>query len=248
MKYSKGIVRVLFVVSGFLLFLLSYVFQLNQYLLLADGVKDFGVVLLSIVVLDFIWNAVGGDFSRKDFQSNGVSKVYLTPDEAEKDFSWIELVKKAKKRIDLQGLTLNYLATKQEFMTALRERIIAGVEVRVVLMSPDNPISNDAQHFLYPEDLKAGSKTSSAIFKRLEYEINGIESKRGQFTLLLSKEHSISIALRRFDDKLFVIHYQLNRHTADTPVYLIREGENSELFHSYLTSFDDSFRQPLQPK
>lgn len=241
MKYSKGIVRVLFIVSGFLLFLLSYVLQINQYSLLADGVKDFGVVLLSVVVLDFIWNAVGGDFSEKDKQE-GVSKVYLSPDRAEKEASWIELVKKAKKRIDLQGLSLNYLATKQGFMEALKASIIAGVKVRVVMMSPDNPLSGDPRFYVYPEQLKSESKTCAKNFQRLEDEIKSIKGRRSQFKFMLSEVKPISISLRRFDDKLYIIHYQHNQNTFDSPVYLITKSENRELFQKYIASFEGLFK------
>lgn len=242
MKYSKGIVRVLFIVSGFLLFLLSYALQLNNYLLLADGVKDFGVVLLSVVVLDFIWNAVGGDFSREDKQAS-ISKVYLSPVDVEKEVSWIELVKKARRRIDLQGLSLHYLATSQGFMEALRERIAAGVKVRVIMMSPASTFANDSRLFMYPENSKNQCQTSAGIFLALKDELKKAQGIIGKFKIVLSEEIPLSISLRRFDQKLFIIHYVATLNTLDTPAYFVEEKANPELFRKYLAPFENQFKR-----
>ncbi|MGH7492632.1 MAG: hypothetical protein ACREOO_09575 [bacterium] len=241
--YRKNFARWIFILLGVLFIAGAYIFQIQGWDLFADVTKDFAVVLLSIVLLDLLWNAAGGDFNQARNNLRGLSKVYLEPEEVDKDISWIDLARKAHHEIDLQGLTLSFLSTNEDFIKVLKERIIAGIRVRVVVMAPDNPIiqkSSGVKHFLYPDTLKTQSKTTAEIFERLQEELNNIKPQKGKLTFLLNKTLPMSIAIRRFDDQLFLLPYLWNKNTLNTPVFLI-EGSNNRLFQIYVDSFEDQF-------
>lgn len=238
-------VRVLFVLLSLFLISLAYILQIRGQQLFYDVMKDIGVVLLSIVILDIIWRVVGGDLNEERANQNRFIKVYRTVHEVEKDFSWINLATKSKRKIDLQALSLAYLASNDEFMRAIKEKIIAGVSVRVVLMSPDHPLleepMEDLGSFIYPKEIKLLSKTSAERFEKMQRELGDVKSRRGSLTLVLNKSRPMSISVKRFDDELFIQHYEWNTHTINTPMYYFTGGEKQPLFERYVQIFEDQF-------
>lgn len=242
----KNFVRSLFMVSGLLLLSLAYILQMNQQGIIAEVAKDFGVVLLSIVMLDYIWNKVGGDLSDIEGRDNVVSRVYLIPEEMGNEDKLTSNIEKAKHRIDLQGLTLGYVATSQKILAALRKKIIAGVKVRIVILSPLNPLICDLpgfKSFKFPETLKNQCENFAVVFKEFQKEIESIKNKRGQFEFILCRSQSLAMAFRRFDDKIYIVHYMPNRNTTETPVYYIKESENRKLFKAYVKAFEEQFTE-----
>lgn len=246
MKYSKFNVRVIFVLSGFLLITLTYILKIWDLELLSDIIKDFAVVLLSIVLVEYIWDKFGNnDFNKSQLKKFGIFNVYSCPEEAESDNSWIELIKNANERIDLQALTLSFLARNNEVIQMIRKKIINGVKVRVIIMSPDHPHISESvtnENFLFPDEIRSSSNTTIKIFAKLENEIKKVKKIKGQFSFFVEKERPISISIRRFDDKLFVLPYIWNRDTVNTPVYLIK-GEDNKLFKIYIGSFEEQFKK-----
>lgn len=241
--YSRKMVRLIFTLSGGLLVCLAYILNLGDYPLISEILKDFGVIALSIALLDVVWTGLGGDLSQQEGGWHGLRKLYLNPEESEKDISWIDLVKKTQNKIDLQGLSLSYLATNSEFVSALKERIIAGVKVRIILMSPENPLLNasaEFQAFMYPSILKSTCQTSADVFLKMQMELKERQYKKGEFVVYLNKTNPISMTIRRFDDKLYVMPLFWNRNTFNSPVYYV-QGENQRLFQIYLESFENQF-------
>lgn len=240
----KQLAQLIFLLSGISLIFLAYILELKGFQLSYDVAKDLSVAFLAFVILDILWSSL----VHKEAPSlEGIAKVYLDVREAGRDISWIDLVKQANYRIDLQGLSLSFQATDDEFMHALKQKIISGVRVRVVLMSPDHPLLGEEiklRSFVYPEDIKNLSKTSAERFKNLERELEGIKGKKGSLTLILNDSRPMSVSVRRFDDKMYVLHYEWHTKTVDTPVYLMK-GEEKPLFKRYLDAFEDQFTELL---
>ncbi|MCL4708555.1 hypothetical protein KJ068_25645 [bacterium] len=241
----KKIVRVFFFVLSLLLISLAYILQINNQQLLYDVMKDIGVVLLSIVILDIIWRFAGGDSNEESANLNKFIKVYRTVHEVEKDFSWIDLARRSKSKVDLQALSLAYLSSNDEFMRVIKEKVIEGVTVRVVLMSPDHPLLEEPLEnlgsFIYPKEIKLMSRTSADRFEKMQRELGDVKSKRGSLTIVLNKSRPMSISVKRFDNELFVQHYEWNVHTVNTPVYYFAGGEKQPLFERYVQIFEDQF-------
>jgi hypothetical protein len=242
---NKSTLRILFILSGALFVALAYILRLWEFTMASEIIKDFAVVLLSIVFLDMIWSAVGGDFSQGRFSNSLIDNVYLNPQEAERENSWREIISNTRQRIDLQGLSLSYFTLNDEFMSILKERILSGVKVRVVIMSPDNPFLGDTaalRGLLYPEKVVLVSKQSAEALEMLQDELKSIKTNRGGLTVVINKTRPMSMSIRRFDNKLFVLPYIWNRSTFNSPVYFI-QGEAKELFRKYIESFEDQFDQ-----
>jgi len=241
--YTRKTVRLIFMLAGGLLVCLAYISNLGEFPLISEILKDFGVLALSIALLDIVWGGLGGDLSEQERDWHGLRSVYLNPEESERDVSWIKLVKEANNRIDLQGLSLAYLTTNSEFIAAVKERIISGVKVRIILMAPDNPLLDttfELQAFIYPAQLKTSCQTSITILKNVQEELKEHHHKKGSLATYLNKANPMSLAIRRFDDKLYVLPYIWNRNTFNSPVYYVN-GESNRLFQIYLESFENQF-------
>ncbi len=204
------------------------------------------LAVLGLIAISTIGNRYRIEEVLKHLTSSafGAPKVYLTPGEMGDDGKFIDDINKAKHRIDLQGLSLSYLATNHKVLAALQKRISAGVRVRIAIMSPDNPLIDGwlgFRQFKHPEVLRTQCRACADIFGEFQKRLGKITGKRGHFDFVLCKTSPISVSLRRFDDKMHVIHFIPNLNTSETPVYLIRETENRELFQTYVSAFEEQF-------
>lgn len=236
----KQLAQLIFLLSGISLIFLAYILELKGFQLSYDVAKDLSVAFLAFVFLDLLWNVFGGESAQ-----TGVTKIFRNVREAEREASWLELIRAANSRIDLQGLSLSYIATDDELMQALKERVIAGVNVRVVIMSPTNLLLSEPlkslHSFIYPEDIKKSSRIAAERFRRMREELEQVKNKKGTLVFALNNTRPMPISLRRFDDELFVLHYEWNTNTVNAPIYYFRKDAKQSLFERYLHVFEDQF-------
>lgn len=253
MKLSRKAASFVFSCFGVLL-VIGAVFWHQYCQFCSEVVKDLAVVILSVVIIDLLWNLAGGEpvLRRLEdlasqaalnvwFQRHGLVGVY--PRSASYGASaWADLVNSSRSAIDLGGHTLYAdITEREEVQRALRERALAGVRIRILINHPQNPslvFAVDSEH----DNLEAMRQQMESSWKELLKLRESLpqEAKPNFRIARLKKGPTLHAAMRRVDARLFVVPYLYSKRTGDSPLYLM-EGAHKPLFEAYAAEFDRLF-------
>lgn len=168
----------------------------------------------------------------------GLVKVYPRAHRIELS-DWLELIRKTKFRIDVAAEAFFELANQSSLVDAILERIIKEkVTVRILVNSPENlkewfaAYKNPDLHgmLLRMEEAKEATQT-------IYYSLPPKDRPYFQVVQVLEGGRRLHVAIRRFDEKLYVLHYMYSLRAQDTPAYVI-EGSSAPLFKIYMDEFD----------
>lgn len=219
----------------------------------ADVVKDIGIVIGSLGLVDLLWGFVGGD--PLSAQIERLKSLNQLNDDAEKaglvrvlarsadyrDDSWVSLVQSSRSAVELSGHTLYQVVEQEEFCNALAAKAREGVQVRVLVNHPDNPAlphGIDRTH----DNLRTMREEMAHSWQHFRQLRESLPVDRQKNLEVSRLEHGgvLHAAIRRFDEKLFVVPYLYSKRTPETPLYII-EDSSKDLFKAYIKEFDALF-------
>ena len=222
-----------------------------------DLCKDFGVVIISLSLVDLLWQLVaGGEPVAREIeelrssneltrQANRCSLVDVADRRSEllkENASYMKLVESCRSHVDISGYTLHVLVAKQSLLDELVRKARHGVKIRILLCSPDNPAVRFAVQEEVYDGMKSEMDTTWKLLTRARDRLGADEQQNFQFRRLTNR--SLTASIFRVDERLSVIHYLYSRFTTETPVYVARDRG---LFKVYLDEFERLFYMGVGP-
>ena len=248
---------------GFLLLIIAGFLKgdnISTRMFLYDICLNSSFILITVVVLSFIWDLLGGEpienllnmlwksvILLKNSKETGLSDIYTNSgvvfNKSATDF-W----KSGKKNIDIMTYSMTLPLLVPEFEETIRKLLKKGVKIRILTMDYNNPYF---QSIIDPH-LKTHSqetviqyvKSAETIFKKLAKE-KIIYNYKGTVEFCKVKDGLILSLITKADDKMMVIPYMYTCNTQDNPLLII-EGENSSLYQKYMSEFNELWKRILK--
>jgi hypothetical protein len=219
--------------------------------LVGDVLKDVGVVIGALVLVDILWGSVGGDpLSQQiaalaqasritvDANTTGLYRVHASALEMGSE-NWVRLIQQTRHRIDIVGYTLYDFMEKKAVRDALLEEARRGVRVNVLLSNPSSPAL--AQNVDPHKRDTMRQQMTSSLWKLKEMRNSLPPDLKSNLSIRsVVDKGALDIGMRRFDNVMYIVHYSYALSTPDTPVYVIKD-ENKPLFQTYMRCFDELF-------
>jgi hypothetical protein len=217
-----------------------------------EVLKDLGVVVFGLALLDMLWSVFGGDPLRRDLnhllssvrlidqsQKCGLIDVASNPEKIDMTDP-VDAIKAAKRSIDMCGFTLHALYSKGRLKENLQIALRNKVKVRICIASPTN---DDVLKNCLPEVAKAMPGQSEAVLRYLVDLKKELRSQNeGEIADRLSiyeLHHGFMTAsIMRRDGLMLVVPYLRYIFTLGSPAYLLVGSGTSPLFDSYQKEFD----------
>jgi hypothetical protein len=232
----------------------------DKYKLPADIIKDLGIVVAAVVVVEFLWKGFGGDplshsinalhdlirathaeLSQSSAVSgyaerNGVIGIYSRS----ADFNstqWGTLIARCQHDIHLSALTLHQFSERRDLLEALKGRIVAGVAVRVLVCGPDNPVLSSAGGYDSEtlDTMRTQMRQSLATFDQLRQSLPS--EYRSKLRIWRVDHGMMDSSIRRFDNTLYVVPYVYGKRTPECPLIVLSD-DRKPWFVVYQQAFE----------
>ena len=276
-RVKRRVVNLLFILLAFVIWYGSYYWQFDrsagetganpatnaeeeQKHFPGEILKDLGVVVAGLALVDILWTFIGGDPLHTDIarvedavtslgksvrivdqaQKHGVLQITRKPDAVDMTKP-VEAIDSANHSIDMCGYTLHSLFATGQLKDKLEKAIVERkVTVRVCISSPGNKDT--------PKNCTPGVRTSmpaesqdvldhlSELKTRLLERKDGAELAK-RLTILELKESVMSMSILRRDDLMLVVPYLQHAFTLDSPALLVVRSGADPLFHVYEREF-----------
>jgi hypothetical protein len=243
---------IVFILIGAMPIIIAY---LLRDTLTRDLSKDFGVVIISLALVDLLWLLVAGGeplskeiadlrdlnvLTRQAHLSGLVDVAARRNGLIEQNTSLTELIHSSRSNIAMSGYTLFRLKENPRIIQALAERARNGVRVRLLICVPDNTLLPSSVDESVLETMKS---QMDATWNHLARTRDGL-SEAGKKSFLIKRMHRklLYTSILRFDDQINVLHYLRSKYTEETPTYVCR-GVATPLFETYLAEFDYCFEE-----
>lgn len=250
---------IIFVVAiAFLLLALDWVEIEERPLFYRDVIKDVGVVILGLVVVDFVWQLVGGDPVQNAMRTiadtidarfeatlrlpglmGRVQRLGLEDLVERQDSLHINIparIDAASHAVDFSGWTLNMMRENAAVREALARAARRGVRVRILLPEVAGATwlkqTNQAELI---EGMEAGCR-------QIVRDLRPLAAEGAKIRLL--KKYVIMGSVLRFDDWMQVTPYLVCRSTPQTPRLHLR-GPDLPLFQAWLAEFEFGFAHAI---
>lgn len=243
--------------SGIVLLLIAVViFIYNGQTLgniIPDVLLEISIVVLSLVIIDRIWSAIGGDplqhqieelKSLNDLSHDGNRCGLIRIHEKVTEIDgreWTRLFRSAESNIDISSNTLADLIARPDLWNLLLEKAKRGIKVRLLFNSIQNPAAVYAGYDHVNTMRDQITEFSQKYFETLEQLTPEI---RKNFIAVQLHNETMFSAIRRFDETMYVVHYEYSTRIRVLPVYVF-EGSNKPLFQLYLNEFEKLFENNL---
>lgn len=256
--------HVILLIIGVLLlivaFLLGKLPNSASWAFTADATKNVAFIVLTVVIVEFLWDTLGGDPSRRavaelntnfesvraaaglvgDSLTTGLERVYAASSLAGTKQDWMHRLQSATRRVDLMGYTLHVWTESDAFQDVLVRLVQTGVEVNVVMMDPDNPdlrlLVNDEQvENLTVESVQSQIRASLRAFNAVRSKLEGQGSTKN-YTVKVLGRGLILAQLCRTDERMTCIQYLSFAVASSTPLFAVH-GSNTTLFQKYEAEF-----------
>ncbi len=143
---------------------------------------------------------------------------------------WVDLFAGAQREIGLLVYSGLFLAEDIELMRVLADRARAGVRIRVLLGDPDSPnVSRRGAEEGIANAMSAKIRNALVLYRPL-MELETVEARLHRTALYNS--------LYRADDDMLVNQHVYGVAAAHAPVLHLRRRGQSELYSTYLSSFE----------
>jgi hypothetical protein len=223
-----------------------------------DLIKDFGVVIAGLLVVNLVWSVVGGEPLENAIKSlrcklqetrgnlNHISKlthsaqvaglVDLGPNSTALQYQpgqLEQLIRLAKGQICMSGLTLQLLHENHDLVTALQNAARSGIPVKLLLASDDNQWlegSNDNDTLPATREL---IRSTVAVLKRAG-------ENETRFLVRVLGEKTFTASMIRVGDAMIVTPYLVSTMTSASPRFEV-SGPDSPLFTTWMREFDHLF-------
>ena len=267
MKDTKRTPQIIFLLLGVLMlviaFLLTTLIQQPSEAVKfwADSIKTIAFIILTIVIVDFLWQIIGGEPVREtlkvlaatlaqmrssislleDSKKTGLNRLFAVSGALGSHREWMQRLKESRSQIDLLGYTLHVWTRGENFEQEMISLVRAGVKARVLIMDETNPnlesfVNEDQITSIsitsVQEEIKVPKKAFKSIASALENE-----SPQGSFEFRTLKNGLIVCQLCRTDSRITAVQYLYSVVASRSPIVDVR-GNDTELFQVYMTEFE----------
>lgn len=144
---------------------------------------------------------------------------------------WLEMISGLRERLDLLSYASLFLPEDNpEAITLIKHKAESGVAVRIALGDPtSHAITRRGQEERMPDGIPGRVRMALAYYQPL-VGVPGVEFHLHSTTLYNS--------IFRFDDEMLVNQHVYGTYGYLAPILHLRRSENSNLFDTYVRSFD----------
>lgn len=267
MKDIKRTPQIVFLLLGILLLVIAFLLTIliqqptEAVKFWADSIKTVAFIILTIVIVDFLWQIIGGEPIREtlkllaatlaqmrssislleDSKKTGINRLFAVSGALGSHREWMLRLKDSRSQIDLLGYTLHVWTRGENFEQEMISLVKSGVKARVLIMDETNPnlksFVNEKQITSISitsvqEEIKVAKKAFKSIASTLE---NG--SPQGSFEFRTLKNGLIVCQLCRTDSRITAVQYLYSVVASRSPLLDVR-GNDTELFKVYLNEFE----------
>ena len=257
---SRNFVNAIFIAAALLLWYSSYQAQpevaaegKSAMRLFSEILKDIGVVIFSLALVDMIWDRFGGDPVRVQItklaetttgaleivqQAHAAGLAQVIPRIGNvSDDELVKWIATSQLQIDMCAYTLYYFFEREKLARALHERVRAGVPVRILIGDPSNAnlFSN-----VQPQTRRAMEGQMRFVAESISKWTSKPAVPASQAVARKLSAGSLNLSVLRFDDRMIVLHYLWTCFTSETPSILV-QGQDKPLFQIYAGEFDHLF-------
>ncbi|GHV28535.1 hypothetical protein FACS18948_7350 [Clostridia bacterium] len=247
-------------VIGFLILIASFIFVdastfawnnwLNRIL------TSISLILITIVVIDLVWNLLGGDPQEKLMEklNNSVNLLAHSKDSGLVDFctvsgsfakhtDWIKMLIDTKHELDLMGYSLRSWTYGENFSGEIIRLAKRNVKIRIMIMDENNQnleaMNNPNIYSYSTAQLKEEIISFEKIFQKINADLKSFPNKP-KFKKV--NKGVITAQLCRFDSRIVVTPYLYSVQTSESPLYLV-DGKATDLYQKYTKEFDSLWNQ-----
>jgi hypothetical protein len=265
MKVSAPRAGPIFLIIGALLLGLSYALTVEgeKEEFFASALSQIAFVVLTVAILDFFWNLLGGEPIKKtlddlrssvnllsDSQSAGLMRIFSVSGRFGSFSDWMANLKSAQKNIDLMGYTLHVWTRGENFSEEVIQLTKRGVNIRVQIMSENNSTLDSLINAKQISTISFGAvKEEIRIMNKLLTDLEErTKANPGNLTFRPVSKGLIVNQICRFDGSMTVIPYLWSITASESPLFFI-QGSDSELFRIYCNEFEKlwSLNEPTAP-
>lgn len=251
-----------FVVLGLIPLFLAY--QLDSTHLVVELLRDFGVVIASLALVDFLWQLVaGGDplsteihelrdaLSTELAELRNLNVVMKQAHESgvadlasrrgaltEESRSLSNRIRDCNQAIDISGYTLYFLLENPRFVEALLERARRNIKIRLLLCSEDNQVLAGYVQEKLLDTMRQQMKSAWTELIKVRQSLE--DDHKSNFSVRRMKAKVLHCSILRVDDQILVTPYLHSKTTDETPVFLAK-GADKPLFLTYKSEFETCF-------
>ena len=214
---------------------------------------NLGVIILTVVIVNFLWSMVGGEPMEKmleditktfklvsDGYNDGMRRAILSSNKFNTYGGWAELLKKADKKVDMMGYSLHNWCKSEKFEEILSELESKGVEIRIMIMDPENPAFDAGLNYegvsgVTRESMVQETVTCEKCVKEARTMCK--EGKTSTIQYVKIKKGLTESQIIRIDNYVYVIPYLYSMHTSDSPLF-VYEAQDGGFFYKYVKEFE----------
>lgn len=258
--------QLIFLIIGFLLLVVAFLITTDQeqpkaIQFLGSASQDLAFIILTIVVVDFLWTILGGepinqvlekltDTLREmrssvklleESKSTGLEQVYAVSGAIGSHSYWMNRLSSAKEKIDLMGYSLHVWTRGENFENVVVRLAHSGVKIRVLIMDENN---ENLEALINSRQISSVSiaaareevRVARKVFDDISHSLEATQS-HANFEFRTLKNGMIVCQLCRTDSELTMVQYLYSVVASRSPLMLIR-GRDTQLFDVYSKEFD----------
>lgn len=220
-------------------------------------IRDIGVVILSLIAVDLVWQLVGGDPIHNALRAlrgkleDSVAEAFRFPafaDHARRlgmdgvagrqdslPLRIAQRIDSSSSCVDISGWALDLIREDHGVHEALLRAVKRGVQVRLLLAHPN-------ADWLKATNFPGKVGGVQAIARELLPELRQLSADGG--TVRWVKDVVIMFSIIRFDDWMQVMPYFLSETSRNSPRFHLN-GPDTSLFKSWMKEFEYAFDRGL---
>jgi hypothetical protein len=264
----RSTVDIFFALVAVLVWILSYYLSSmapaapeSPYRFLADILKDLGVVVAGLALVDWLWTLFSGDPLQRNIEqlgiritgaidlvnharNAGVIRIDSSPTALDVGFP-TDQFKDARHQIDLCGMTLHSLFARGNLTSALEDAVRRGCRIRVCIASPDNSAVLHNSHRDARAAMPGQSTAVINAINALRQSLAPDEVQR-RLSLYVLREGVMMATISRIDHKMLVVPYLRLAFTMDSPAMLVEDKGPGSIFATYASEFEYLVKQTIE--
>lgn len=268
--------QIIFLIIGLLLLGISYLLATNNnptesIKFWASVFQNFSFIILTIVIINFLWQLLGGEPIEKtlnslketlgdmrtavmllqDSKTTGLHRAFSISGAYGSHEVWMKRLHDSKEQIDLMGYTLFVWTKGENFEEVIKTKVISGLHIRIVIMDDENPslgafVNEEQIHSLSMNNQKEENRLSKKVFTSIATSLRGRNNVLGSFQFRTLKKGIITTQLCRTDSRITSIQYLYTVIASRSPLFEVL-GNDTTLFKLYISEFDKIWELATEP-
>lgn len=247
---------IVFAIIGVLVIIIAFLLKpdtMTQDEFVYGVLLNIGFVILTIVIVNFLWFLLGGDPTEKmieksvstltlasDGFDSGLYRAFSSSSEFATASQWVSLLKDTKEHVDMMGYSLHILTRTTELQNKLINLANCNVQIRILIMDENN------EHFSAGLNIEGISSMTLESMKEevrscrqcIDYIMSNVkENKRKNINFKTISKGLTECQIIRTDDKIFITPYLYSKHTSDSPLFIARK-QNGGYYDKYVEEFE----------